>query len=183
MRSRYTKYKIVEEIVINIIFRKFSEYKRGTILELLKDAYSFDSRYERDWITNWKEADDFFYDNLQIADECGFITTLNDTPIGFICWDPRNIPEYIEIGHNCIATKYKGNKFGKVQLQEAVKRMTNKTVKKIIVTTDEQLVPAQKNYESVGFKFVQKRKNEWNQVYAGELMDYELILNNSSLNG
>lgn len=84
--------------------------------------------------------------------------------------------EYIEIGHNCIATKYKGNKFGKMQLQEAIKRIQNKNVKKLIVTTDEQLVPAQKNYESVGFTFVQKRENVWNAEYAGKLMDYELIL-------
>lgn len=60
-----------------------------------------------------------------------------------------------------------------MQLQEAIKRMTNKNVKKLVVTTDEQLVPAQKNYESVVFKFVQKRKNEWNQDYAGKLVDYE----------
>ncbi len=161
---------------MNIEFRKFSEFHRGIIYELLKDGYSFESRYERDCTANWKEADDFFYDNLQIADESGFITILNDTPIGFICWDPRHIPEYIEIGHNCIATKYKGNKFGKMQLQEAVKRMSNKNVKKLVVTTNEQLLSAQKNYESVGFKFVQKRNNQWNQEYAGKLMDYEMKL-------
>ncbi|MCB2357253.1 GNAT family N-acetyltransferase (plasmid) [Clostridium estertheticum] len=111
-----------------------------------------------------------------MTDECGFITTLNGTLIGSICWDPRKMPEYIEIGHNCIATKYKGNKYGKMQLQEAVNRITKKNVKKIIVTTDEQLLPAQKNYESVGFKFVKKRENEWNPEYAGKLIDYEIIL-------
>lgn len=161
---------------MDIEFKKFSEFQRGIIYELLKDGYSFESRYEKDWITNWKEADDFFYDNLQIADECGFVTTLNSIPIGFICWDPRHMPEYIEIGHNCIVTKYKGNKFGKMQLQEAIKRLNNKNVKKLVVTTDEHLMPAQKNYESVGFKFVQKRKNEYNQEYAGKLLDYEMIL-------
>jgi len=161
---------------MNIEFRRFSEFQRGIMFELLKDGYSFESRYERDWITNWKETDDFFYDNLQIADECGFITTLNGTLIGFICWDPRKMPEYIEIGHNCIATKYKGNKYGKMQLQEAINRITKKNVNKIIVTTDEQLLPAQKNYESVGFKFVKKRENEWNPEYAGKLIDYEMIL-------
>lgn len=164
------------EVLMNIEFRKFSEFHRGIIYELLKDGYSFEARYERDWRTNWEEADNFFYDNLQIADECGFVTTVKGIPIGFICWDPRHIPEYIEIGHNCIATKYKGNKFGKLQLQEAIKRMTDKNVKKLIVTTDELLVPAQKNYESVGFKFVQMRQNEWNQEYAGKLMDYEMKL-------
>lgn len=86
------------------------------------------------------------------------------------------MPKYIEIGHNCIASKYKGNKYGKMQLQEAVNRIMNKSVHKIIVTTDEQLIPAQKNYESVGFIIVQKRENEWNTEYAGKLVDYEMIL-------
>lgn len=164
-----------EGILMSVEFKKFSEFQRGIMYKLLQDGYSFDSRYERDWIIKWKEEDDFFYDNLHIADECGFVTTLNGTPIGFICWDPRNIPDYIEIGHNCIATKYKGKKFGKMQLQEAVNRITNKNTNKLVVTTDELLIPAQKNYESVGFKIVQKRKNEISE-YTGNLMDYEIIL-------
>lgn len=161
---------------MNIEFKKFSDFQRGIMLELLSDGYSFESRYKRDWAINWKKADDFFYDNLQIADKCGFITVVDDEPIGFICWDPRNMPVYVELGHNCIATKYKGNKYGKMQLQEAVNRIKNKAVNKIIVTTDEQLIPAQRNYESVGFKFVQKRENKYNADYAGQLIDYEMIL-------
>jgi Acetyltransferases len=161
---------------MNLEYRKFSEFQRGTMYQLLKDAYSFDPRYERDWTTNWKEADDFFYDNLHIADECGFITTLDAIPIGLICWDPRQLPEYIEFGHNCISTKYKGNKYGKMQLQEAIRRLSDKNVRKFKVTTDEQLIPAQKNYESVGFQFIQTRINEWNSEYAGKLMDYEMVL-------
>jgi ribosomal protein S18 acetylase RimI-like enzyme len=74
----------------------------------------------------------------------GFITTLNDEAIGFIVWDPRNIPEYVEIGHNCIASKYKGNGYGKMQLQEAVNIITQNDVRKIIVTTDDDLIAAQR---------------------------------------
>lgn len=68
---------------MNVTFNKFSKFQRGIIYEFLKDGYSFECRYERDWSKNWKEADDFFYDNLQIADACGFVTTLNEIPIGF----------------------------------------------------------------------------------------------------
>lgn len=161
---------------MNIEFKKFSDFQRGIIFELLSDGYSFEKRYKRDWAINWKEADDFFYDNLQIADKCGFITVVDDEPIGFICWDPRNMPAYVEIGHNCVAKKYKGNKYGKMQLQEAVNRIKNKEVNKIIVTTDERLIPAQRNYESVGFKFMQKRENKYNPDYAGKLINYEMIL-------
>ena len=54
------KLEFDEELVMNIEFSKFSEFQRGIMFELLKDSYSYESRYERDWITNWKEADDFF---------------------------------------------------------------------------------------------------------------------------
>lgn len=161
---------------MGIEYRKFSEFKRGLITELLKDAYSFDKRYEIDWLAEWKSADDFFYDNLNIADNCGFVTALNGVPIGFICWDPRNMPDHAEIGHNCIASANKGKGYGKLQLKEALNRIMSKIVYKIIVTTDEQLIPAQKNYESAGFKLVRIRENTHNPDYAGKLLDYEMII-------
>ena len=95
-----------------------------------------------------------------IADKYGFITALDGEPIGHISWDPRNLPEYVAIGHNCIATKYKGNGYGKRQLQEAIDRIRQYDgIKKIIVGTNSNLI-APHNYESVGFKLCQTRKNE-----------------------
>ena len=77
---------------MDVAFKRFSDFQRGTMYELLKDAYAFESRYERDWDGEWKKADAFFYENLHIADECGFITTLDHTAIGFICWEPPVSP-------------------------------------------------------------------------------------------
>lgn len=161
---------------MKIEFKEFSKYQRGIMLELLRDSYQFDSRYERDWLEEWKKADNFFYSNLHIADQCGFITVLNHTPIGFICWDPRNTPAYAEIGHNCIATKHKGKKYGQMQLLEAVSRIKATNADKILVTTDEHLIPAQRNYERAGFTLLQKRENKVNPEYAGSLIDYEMKL-------
>ena len=97
---------------------------------------------------------------MEIADKCGFITTLDGEPIGHISWDPRNMPEYVRIGHNCIATRYKGNGYGKIQLQEAIRKIIqNGDVKKIVVSTNDKLISAQHNYESVGFIFHQRREN------------------------
>jgi len=145
---------------MGIEFKKVSDFKRGIFFELLKDAYSFSCNYEQTFNSDWQVSDNFYFDNLQIADNCGFITTLNDEAIGFAFWDPRNMPEYAEIGHNCIASKHKGNGYGKIQLQEAVNRITQNDVRKIIVTTNEDLIPAQRMYESVGFTIYQKRKNQ-----------------------
>ncbi len=159
---------------MDLQFKKFSDFERGTILLLLRDGYSFDKRYEKDWLTNWQESDTFFYDHIKIADACGFVSVKDNIPIGFICWDPRHLPEYIEVGHNCIASKYKGKGYGKRQLHEAIIRMKLTKAKSILVTTDEGLIPAQKNYESVGFHFQEYRENSINPEYAGRLMDYKM---------
>lgn len=72
-------------------------------------------------------------------------------------------------------TEYKGKGYGKIQLQEAIRRIKEYGVKKIIVTTNEITLSAQKNYESVGFvKIGERRNNE--TVFAGNYIDYELIL-------
>lgn len=162
---------------MGIKFKKVSDFNRGLIFELLKDAYSYDDRNEQCWGLNWKEFDDFFFDNLRIADKYGFITTLDNEAIGMISWDPRNIPEYVEIGHNCISSKYKDKGYGKMQLQEAINRIKEYNVKRIIVTTNVAFTSARKNYESVGFTEYQRRKNDGIADFTGEYIDYMIIKN------
>ena len=91
-----------------IEFRKFTEFPRGTLYDILQDAYSFDSRNKEIWDENWHESDAFFYDNPHIADKYGVVTCIDNEPIGFVTWDPRHRPRYVEIGHNGIREKYKG---------------------------------------------------------------------------
>ena len=45
-----------------VTFRKVAEFPRGTLYDILVDAYSFDSRNRAIWDENWHEFDDFFYD-------------------------------------------------------------------------------------------------------------------------
>lgn len=111
----------------------------------LVDAYSFNEECKKVWDTSWKEYDDFFYNNLGIIDKYGFITVLDEKSISHISWDPRHRPDYVEIGHNCIVTNYKGKGYGHMQLEEAIRRIKEyDNLKKIIVTTNEIFVPAQK---------------------------------------
>lgn len=160
---------------MNLTFEKISNFEKGTLHRLLVEGYSFDDRwracYEKDWIV----FDDFFFENLDIADKYGFFTVLDGKPIGHISWDPRNMPAYVQIGHNCITPKYKGNGYGKRQLQEAIERIRQyHGLKKIIVTTNSNLI-AVRNYESVGFKLCQRRKNI-DDNFSGDYLDYEMIL-------
>lgn len=101
---------------------------------------------------------------------------MDGEPIGLVSWDPRHRPEYVEIGHNCIVSRYKGNGYGKMQLKEAVRRIKEyEGLQRIIVTTSEVLLTAQRNYEAAGFKFKQRRENAVEHV-TGDYVDYEIAL-------
>lgn len=161
---------------MNIKFRKFTDFERGIMYDILADAYSFDERYRECWNDNWKESDNFFFENPDIADKYGFVTCLDNKPIGFICWDPRNRPEYVEIGHNGIRTKYKGKGFGKKQLQEAIRRINEyQNLKEIRVCTNSNLV-APRNYESVGFTLNDSKLNNSESAFSGDYLYYKMGL-------
>ena len=161
---------------MDIEFRKITEFSRGTLAALLKDGYSFEPRFEEYWQGQWQEFDDFFYDNPHIAEFSGFMTVLDGKPIGFVSWNPTKLPESAEVGHNCIATKYKGNDYGKRQMQEAVRRIKEQGAKKIIVWTNERLIPAQHTYESAGFQFVKKSEETICPEYAGQRIHYQILI-------
>ena len=159
-----------------IEFRKISDFPKGTLYDILIDAYSFDERNRQIWDKNWKETDDFFYSHPEIADEYGLVTCLDGEAIGFVTWDPRHRPDYVEIGHNGIRGKYKGRRYGRLQLLEALRRiMEYEGLKRIIVCTNSNLI-APKNYESVGFTLYDSKMNETESAYTGNYLYYEIIL-------
>ena len=117
----------------------------------------------------------FFYDNPEIAEKYGLVTCIDGEPIGFVTWDPRNRPEYVEIGHNGIREKYKRQGYGHRQLEEAVRRIKKyKGLKRIIVCTNSNLA-APKNYESVGFTLYDRKPNETESTYTGDYLYYEIM--------
>jgi N-acetylglutamate synthase-like GNAT family acetyltransferase len=136
---------------VDVRFEKISDFDRGTLFKLLVQAYSFNHKWEQSLQEKWKENDNFFFDNLQVADKYAFITTLDEEPIGFAAYDPRNMPEYAIIGDNCIIPQYKGRGYGIIQLQELISRISKNDVEKIFVSTNFDLIPAQRMYEHVGF--------------------------------
>lgn len=159
-----------------VLFKKFTDFPRGTLYDILQDAYSFDPRNKEIWDKNWHDLDDFFYDNPSIADTCGLVTCIEDVPIGFVTWDPRHRPEYVEIGHNGIREQYKGNGYGHMQLEEGIRRIKKyEGLQKIIVCTNCNLI-APRNYESVGFKLYDRKQNKTESAYMGDFLYYEILL-------
>ncbi len=151
-------------------FLKITGFPRGTLFSMLSDAYSFDSRCAECWADDWQAFDDFFFDNPRIAERYGFISAIDGIPAGFVSWDPRHRPEYEEIGHNCILSKYKHRGYGTLQMREALRRIALDRPDKIIVTTSALMVPAQKMYESAGFCKIGERPSSH---FSGNLIDYE----------
>lgn len=160
----------------DIEYRKITDFPRGTLARMLKDAYSFEPRFERDWHKQWQEFDDFFYDNHHIAETCGFVTVAEGEPVGFVSWNPTNLPESVEVGHNCILTKHKGKGYGKQQMREAVQRIIARGAKKIVVWTSEICVPAQHTYKGVGFQFAGREEEPFHPEYSGQRLHYKLII-------
>jgi ribosomal protein S18 acetylase RimI-like enzyme len=159
-----------------LAYRKITEFPRGTLYDILRDAYAYDARNATIWDKNWQETDDFFYDNPDIANQFGFVTCVDGYPIGFITWDPRHRPEYVEVGHNGIREQYKRKGYGRKQLDEALSRIREyEGLKKIIVGTNSNLV-APRNYESAGFKLYDRKTNETESAYTGEYLYYEIVL-------
>ena len=125
---------------------------------------------------NRKQTDAFFFDHPEIADRYGFVTCCQGEPIGFICWNPRNRPEYVKIGHNGIRTAHKGKGFGKAQLKEALRRIrAYEGLKEIRVCTNDQLI-APRNYESAGFVLYDRKENHDEAPFAGDYLYYRIRL-------
>lgn len=161
---------------MELAFEKITDFPRGTLCSLLQQGYSFEPRFERDCLTQWRNFDDFFYSEPQIAEHSGFMTVLGQEPIGFVSWNPTNMPASVEIGHNCIAAAYKGNGYGRRQMREAAARIAAKGARKIVVTTNEILVPAQRMYESAGFRFIKRSQEPVHPEYLGMRLHYELCI-------
>ena len=62
------------------------------------------------------------------------------------------------------------------RLKEALRRIKEyDNLKRIIVCTNSNLV-APKNYESVGFKLYDRKKNNTESAYTGDYLYYEIVL-------
>ena len=158
-----------------IEYRPIGELPSGTLYRQLADAYSFCADCQTYWDAEWKAYDAFFYAEKSIAERYGFVTVADGAPVGHVTWDPRKLPAYAILGHNCIVTRYQGKGFGKAQLGEAVLRIRTSGAQSIRVTTNAFAVPAIGNYERAGFVRTAERENA-DTPFAGSYIDYILRL-------
>jgi ribosomal protein S18 acetylase RimI-like enzyme len=153
----------------------FATYPRGTLYAMLLDAYSVSEDYVNAHSNDWKEFDDFVYDNLSFMYKYGFISIQDGQPAGFFSFDPRPLPNQAIVGYNCIITACKGQGRGKEQLKTGIAMIKSLSPREIVVSTgcNNLFLPARKMYESVGF--TESRRMPYSDPLVPELVEYILI--------
>ena len=138
-------------------YNNFEYGKLGLIYHLLKKIYKdypfLDKNQKNNWISSWKEYDKLVFQNLDTVGRSGFFSHIDTKVIGFCSWDPRKGGDEIIVGHNGIIPEYRGNGFGRKQIEYMIYAFKELGYKKAYVTTGEEkfFYAAQQNYISCGF--------------------------------
>ena len=168
-----------------LVFTPFSDHKPDLIVSLLTrsyaDFFNLQPYWQEVWLTDWAEYDAAIFANPGTVGACGFVSCVQDQPVGFASWNPREFPTTGIIGHNCIIPAFRGYGFGKHQIEEVLRRFQIKQVNLARVTTGAHpfFEPAQRMYTACGFHEVGRRVIVSSHSY--EVIDYEMMLTSHSL--
>ena len=123
---------------------------------------------------NWEQSDRAVFDHPDSVGACTFLSWAGVDLVGLFSFDPRPLPEYGVIGHNCILPDFRGRGLGKQQIAEALRLLRDRGAVAARVTTHEHpfFVPAQRMYEACGFREVSRAP--WNRDLTQSLIHYEL---------
>ena len=154
-----------------VTFESLLNCKKGTIFSTLRKCYqnlleTFPS-YQRILFQDWRSYEDGVFKHPSTVGRCGFFSYNRKKLLGFVSWDPRKRPDMGIIGHNCILPEFQGKGYGKMQINEIIRILRAEKFQNIKVTTGEHefFVPAQKMYESSGFKEKRRYKNPSNPYF------------------
>ncbi len=127
--------------------------KPGLLNDLLLESYKgILGTTEEDKI-NFHNFDQDVVNHPQWLGRYVFITTLENKPIGFVSFDPREKP-LAKIGHNCVLPEHRRKGIGKRQIEYVLDQMKSQGFEEVIVSTcdNKDFIPAQKMYLACGFK-------------------------------
>ncbi len=147
---------------------------RGQLAHMLQAAYAPLLRNPL-WqaeAQKWDDFDTLVFDNLDTVGRAVFISEVDGKPIGFMSHDPRNAPQSVRLGHNCVLPEYQSRGVGTKQLHEAINRLAS--VETIRVSTGEQpfFEPARRMYAAAGFIEVGRHPGGPDPAY--DVIEYEL---------
>ncbi|RPI02564.1 MAG: GNAT family N-acetyltransferase [Ignavibacteriae bacterium] len=163
-----------------LTFDSITQKDNGTIATMLMESYeellSTGQQFWHDQKDSWVKYDAEVFDHLTTIGQCIFLTRFDTDIIGFSSFDPRRGPSFGVIGHNCILPKFRGQGFGKRQIQETLRRLKMRSIRNVIVSTSEHpfFIPAQKMYLACGFQETKRYSGESQLGYR--IIEYEMPL-------
>jgi GNAT superfamily N-acetyltransferase len=167
-------------------FTPAAAHKPGTIATILARSYEpliADGQLSAIFpSTKWPAFDGYVFDNLDTFGRSVFVSCLDSRVIGFASWDPRGGPACGVIGHNCVLPEQRGKGYGKLQIQEILRRFRADNFRQAIVTTgdDPFFLPAQRMYQACGF--VEAVRFPHGPDYTYGTIRYELDLQAARVN-
>jgi RimJ/RimL family protein N-acetyltransferase len=154
------------------------EVEPGVISRLLRESYADLIEAEPDpWRSEarrWDEFDAEVFAHSDTVGECTRLTWCGEELVGLLSYDPRGRPAYGVIGHNCVLPAFRGRGFGTAQVREILRRFDEMGIGLAKVSTCDHpfFVPAQRMYESVGFREVRRDRDRGD--VRSRLVHYEL---------
>jgi GNAT superfamily N-acetyltransferase len=125
---------------------------------------------------NWSRFDTEVHEAPATVGKCGFVTLIEDQPVGFGSWDPRDGPRLGRVGHNCVRPQHQKKGHGRRQILEILERLREQGFAKVEARTDEHpfFEAARRTYESCGFRAVGRTAGHLTERY--ETIIYEVVL-------
>lgn len=157
-----------------LAFQPVSDFLPGVIERILAESFegmAVDDVQRENCRNQWRDADRETFGNPDTVGACTFITTLDGLLIGVGSFDPRGGPEKGEIGINCILPTYRGRGFGRRQLEEILRRLQQRGIRKAVVTTGDCpfFAAAQRMYLASGF--VEKRRFRKYDIFEWQVIE------------
>jgi len=134
----------------------------GTIASILRSCYAWlvstDPNLWSPEILEWERFDKDVYENPETIGECTFLSWWGEKLVGFGSFDPRQMPEFGIIGHNCILPEFQRRGFGKQQITEILRRfcLMGTAIAKVVTLDHPFFAPAQAMYIACGFQEVRR---------------------------
>ena len=159
--------------------------QRGLIASMLKRSYAdlveLDQQHWGPEVPKWEEFDREVFEHPDTVGTCVFLTWSGDRLVGFASYDPRQRPEFGIVGHNCVLPEFRGNGFGKQQIQEIVRRFRAMGIRLAQVSTGENpfFTPAQRMYTACGFR--ETGRHPWEGDPSHDVIEYEMRLDNQGV--
>jgi len=159
--------------------------QRGLIASMLKRSYAelveLDQQHWGPEVPKWEEFDREVFQHPETVGACVFLSWSGHQVVGFASYDPRQRPESGLVGHNCILPEFRGNGFGKQQVQEIVRRFRAMGIRLARVSTCESpfFIPARRMYTACGFRETGRRP--WEGDPSRNVIEYEMKLDNQGV--